>query len=46
MTTFTATLIALFLSLGIIDAPADVDNLTVEQQEQIDSIIIPDETGE
>ena len=45
MTTFTAILIALFISLGIIDSSTDIDNLSSQQQEQVDLIIIEDDIG-
>jgi hypothetical protein len=38
----TAAIIALIISLGIITSPADLDNLTQDQQEQIDTILNTD----
>jgi len=45
MITLTTTLIALLMSLGILDSPADANSLTVEQEQQISEIIINDELG-
>lgn len=41
----TAAIIALIISLGIITSPADLDNLTQDQQEQIDAIVDTDITN-
>ena len=38
----TAAIIALLISLGIITSPADLDNLTSEQQDQITQIVNTD----
>jgi hypothetical protein len=38
--TMTATIIAILLSLGIITSPADLDNLTQQQQDQIEIVIV------
>jgi len=38
----TTLIIAILMAWGIISSPADLDDLTPEQQEQIE-IIIPDE---
>lgn len=40
---FTPFLIALFISLGIISTDTDINNLSQEQTEQINEIIINDE---
>lgn len=45
MLTITSALIALLLSLGIIDSPADLDNLTPQQEQEIHQIIIEDDIG-
>lgn len=45
MTTLTTMLIALLMSLGILDSPNDANNLTTEQEQQISEIIINDELG-
>ncbi len=43
--TLTTAIIALLISMGIIDTPADLDNLTLEQEQQIHQIIIEDDYG-
>ncbi len=45
MLTFTTSLIALLMSLGVINAPSDLDNLTPEKEQEIHQIIIEDDLG-
>ncbi len=40
----TAVIIALLISLGIITSPADLNNLTPEQESQIQEIVDTDVT--
>lgn len=45
MLTFTASIIAALLSLGVINSSSDLDNLSPQQEQEIHQIIIDDDIG-